>query len=382
MATILTNKITKPLSALYPTGAVSDKAEQLVEDKYNQTIDYADQALEMSTGFIEDIQNFLNGLSLKDIANTRYVKEVIAPPEDLTALLEGIPESLITQSDFDDIKVPSALSWVYTEDPYDTDFLNHLKSRLEYIIRYGGDALNEVVTDLYDQETEKNVLANEDAKTQVAENWSKRNFEFPSLGLFNQMSQVDTEYQNKMLDKARDIRIESRKTEIQMEQFAMDTGAKVEGITEEYWTNHNRLKLDAAKNTIDYGLAILNAALEKLRLKAAVYGEEVRAYAAKIGVSQAIASMYLANIEAKVKQNIQEAQVSLSDLDANIRYFTAQSGLVGESLKGLLTVSAQIAASSLAAFNAGASIQGSFQSQVGASTQISESYSNSNAISD
>ena len=134
--------------------------------------------------------------------------------------------------------------------------MEQIKISLNYIILNGISILPELETAIYDRETERNEIANNDAKEKIADEWAKRGFELPGVGLFNMMSQVDIEYQNKRIDKARAVVEEMRKMELQMEQFALENGNKTVAVDHETHKAYYDRSLEANKAIVNYGLAI------------------------------------------------------------------------------------------------------------------------------
>jgi hypothetical protein len=128
---------------------------------------------------------------------------------------------------------------------------------------------------------------------------------------------------------------------------------------------------------ITYGLSIANLQIERLKAKASVYAEVVRAYVAHVGAVTAYATLLASVADTKIKYILGVIQARTAELEAEIRQMGVIEGLTLEGVKAQASIQAQIAASALAAFHASASISSSFSASLSQSKGHSESWSHS-----
>jgi hypothetical protein len=356
-------------------GTTSDEAKNITREKFENSIDKADSAFTMAQTYVTAMADVIKDINRikTSIKIPEFDPEI---PENILELIRDIPDNPLTSADYD-IKIPDSLAWTFQEEAYISNILTSLQNRLMNIIVSGGAGLASVEQAMFEREAERDALVNEDTKTTIADNWAKRNWDMPGGGLFHDLSQVDAEYQNKRLDKSRAIAEESRKFEIDMEQKAFERAVALEGITHEYWGNRNARKLEASKAMITYGLSIANLQIERLKAKASVYAEVVRAYVAHVGAVTAYATLLASVADTKIKYILGVIQARTAELEAEIRQMGVIEGLTLEGVKAQASIQAQIAASALAAFHASASISSSFSASLSQSKGHSESWSHS-----
>lgn len=353
-------------------------SKKIVKDRYGDVELLADEWLDTAKDFIEKISSYIDDI---DGINTKItVPDVdFEVPIDLIGLINDIPSNPIKESDYI-LNIPDELVWNYSEDPYTSDLLLKLQARLKNIIVNGGGALASIEDDIFARETERDALVNEDAKTKAADNWAKRNFELPGVGLFSAITQVDVEYQNKRLDKSRAIAEESRKAEIQMEQNAFAEANKIEATTMDWNSKHNDRKLEAAKAIIQYGLSIITAKLQVLDAKVKAYNLVVQAYVARVEATKAVIDAFTSVTDAKVRYYVAKVQAAIAELDAKVKEMQARAGIIVDADKAQAQIAAQIAAGALAAIHVQASISSGYSAQVSQSESIDDNYNQNETV--
>lgn len=360
------------------TGATAIDATRIVDEKYVLSKNYADAYSGLAQEFIEDTKDFIQ--NMVNFEPTITIDSLdIQTNQNWEELISQIPVSSLTASDYD-IQLPTGLEYNFDAEAYVSSLFENLRAEFNDIVLNDHIGLSVATRDaMFLWESEKDTIINQDAKDAILDNMSSRGFEEPSLGIFNTLAQVDIEYQNKQLDKARKITELTEKTSLEMLQKVMEEGVKLEGITQDYWIKFNNLRLEAAKSSIEYGLKIVDVAIKKLEAKISAYEMEVRAYVAKIGAITAVINAEMAIIDAKIKYILAKVQARVAELEAKVRLLDIKYRIGEEATMKLAQLCAQISASALSAFNASASISGSYDANSTESKQFSESYNHTEA---
>lgn len=354
-------------------GSISAEAKRIVGEKYTLTKAFADDYSAIAQGFIDDVKETI--LQMVDFEPTITVEELdLTLEQDWQSLINAIPVSPLTSDDYN-IQLPTGLEWNFNAEAYVSALLVNLQAEFNDILTNKHDGLDTATRDaMWAWESEKDALALAEAKEKIADNMASRGFEEDSLGLFHSMEQADVEYMNKRLDKARKIVEDTYKASLMMLQKTMEEGVKLEGVSQDYWIKFNNLRLEAAKETVEYGLKVIDIAIKKLEAKVGAYEMEVRAYVARVGAIKAIIDAQVAIIEGKVKYIIAKIQAQIAELDAKIKLLQMKYGVEQDATMKLAQLAAQVTASALSAFNASASISGGFSASLGEAKQFQEVY--------
>lgn len=343
------------ISPNLPNSAI---VRELVKEKFANTTIYADEAFDRAMLAIDDIVILLKNIS--DIDTHITIDSLnLEPSIDLKSLIRNAPVNPITQADYDAIEDAKPRNvFQYNETDYISALLDGLRTKVTTIMQGGGSGLGIIAEDaMFHREDERDALALQDAKDKTASDWAERNFELPGNGLFSEFTRVQTEYMNARLVKSRAITVETRNIEIENVRQAMKDAIAIETVLMDYKGKQWDRKLQAAKAILEEALAIFNAAIEILKTKASVYGEVVRAFAAEMEAIVSTAQAEIAIIKGKVDYAIAKANTSIATMNAKIDILKAKYGISLEGLKGIGSISSQVAASALSAVSASAHMQ-------------------------
>jgi len=347
-------------------------AVDLVASKFTLATGYATTAFSLAMDFLTDIKNIVANLP------TVNVDDVILDNVDFH--IDFNVEDLITNRPVnnvvDDIIVPTNL-FTYNEDPYVSSLLDALKTKLYNMIIFGEGLGADIEQALIDRETERDRLINQDAKDKIADELSKRGLEMPDGEIFNAFAQVETEYQNKRLDKSREIAVESRKIALDNLRFALEQTKALEGTLMEYTGKSWERKLQAAKELMNGAIATFNAMLERYKGRIELYKTEADVYKASADAAAAIMNAKVSEIRARLEYALGKVNLAIQKITARLKELELKYGLNLEATKAGAGLAAQIAASSLSSISAAAHIQyghtDSHQSSIAASEQWSHS---------
>jgi hypothetical protein len=201
--------------------------------------------------------------------------------------------------------------FVNSEDPYVSNLRFLIEADIADILENGA-SLSPVEQDILDREKERDILINQDAMSAVADIWGQRGFLLPSNGLFDKLTQVQTEYQNKKLDKSRAIAEESRKVALASQQFAVETGVKLEDSKMIYWSKLNDRALQRASEVVKNGLAILDYEIKKRLGALELFGKEIEAFVADMQLSKAKADVGISLINAETSREDLKTRVAIA----------------------------------------------------------------------
>jgi hypothetical protein len=307
-----------------------------------------------------------------------------------------------------------------TFDDYTSALLVQIKSILLERITHGGTGLNpEIETAIFDRDRERALLALEDSKTRMADEWSKRGFSLPDGLLLESLNHVEIEFLNKRLEVSRDISVEQAKLEqanikdslqmtVDLEEKLMAHNiqysdlllrasetlqkAKVDVYTA--WTGFYKSYVESIR---DYSMAladrartqsegnkdllgrytadleaykaVIMAEVQRVDALLKAYGEDISAYSALAGAYQATSNVKIEAIRAAIQQAIGRANVGVETARANIQTAIEGAKIEVQALIAAGQTAAQLAAGAMAGTHVGASISSSF----GQSNQASNS---------
>lgn len=353
--------------------ATSSNANDLVVEKFGLSIHYANEAFILAMGYLDDLTDIVRTIENID-TSVELDKVGLDPSAKLDELLRDAPVNPIKNADYN-ITTPTNL-FTYAEDSYLSTLLSALNTKLLDIVNNGGSPLGAVAEQaMFDRETERDELINQDARNAIAADWAESGLSLPGGGLFNMQSQVDVNYQNKMLDKNRAITEETRRIAIETTKHAFEQVNSIEQTLMTYTSGKWERKLQAAGKIMEEGLIVFRAAIEKLKVKADVYGITVQAFAAEAGAITKVADVQVAVIRGKIEYAVAKANLVISQLSADIRQLELKYGFSMDATKAGSQIASQLAASSLAATSASAYISTSESSSTGSSISVSESSS-------
>jgi len=354
----------------------------IVVEKFDQTKVYADTAYDTAMDLITTLAD-----TIKDIADVDtdidFGDWTPDGPINIEEYLRNIPENPITSSDYAEIeRLRPRTGIVYSETDYVSTLLDLLKTKLLAVINGAGSTLisSSLESQIFARETERDELVNQDAKDKIASDMAERGWELPGGGLFNAMAQVDTEYQNKRLDKSRAIAEETRKIEIENMWKALAAASQLEvaliGLKDKYWDR----KLQAAKSIVETALAIYTGAIEALKGKAQAYGAEAGAYGDEMKAVAAIADVQAEITKAEVAYHTAKAEARASEIGSELKEVEIKANVAIESIKSAGSMAAQLCASALSAVAASAHISSGDSASVSSNINASESWTHKDEV--
>jgi hypothetical protein len=356
-------------------GSIADVSKTLVNEKYTLIDSFAAVWSDATEDYILDLQSAIESMTDVD-TSISIAYSNLNPSISLSELLKDAPESPIKNSDYNDLDLPTSFSFDYIWEEYTSSLKDSLRSRLKTIIDNNEDTglTAAVESAMFSRETEREELVNQDAKDEVADDWGQRNWEIPSGGLFDGSIQIETEYQNKRLDRSRTITEETRKMAQNAQQNAYAEANKIEASELTYWARKQEGLLTKAVELFNSGLRILELKYRKLEAKVNVYRTEADAFAATMQGQRAVADIEIAYARARVEQDRLRVEEQVAEIGGEIDQMKAKWSIGTDSIKALATIAAQITASALSSFTASAYVSSQYQGSVSNNTSIQEQH--------
>lgn len=206
----------------------------------------------------------------------------------------------------------------YNEGFYTSELGTYLYNLLLEELQNGSTGLNEEIeSDIYARESERDLYELEKTKDRMARLWSESGMALPDGVLLSALSKADIEYQNKYSDKSRDVRIESFKRADDNAKFVKDLTVKYESILMDYMGKYWDRQLEASKAVLAYVEAFYDALIKYQSLFIEQYKAQVEGYKATVE-GQA------AELEAKAKVYLGDIQYVTGKADSELKQIGAE----------------------------------------------------------
>jgi hypothetical protein len=240
----------------------------------------------------------------------------------------------------------------------DDELVTVIKNRLINNIRYGGTGLLPAIEDaIWNRDLERNEQQLEDSTDKLVQVWAKKGFTLPDGMLAHSLAEIQKDYQNKLLDRSREIAIKQAELEQTNIFKSMEIGINLIAELIKSLIDYDRLVLqmqeDIAKFANEYinaQIAVNNSSIEIFKAKISAYGEIMRAEVAKIEVYRAQVQaalgvlqlndqqikIYTARIEAEIARyngELQGNKLIVEIFSEEVRGILAQVGLEDAKMK-------------------------------------------------
>ena len=222
----------------------------------------------------------------------------------------SIPEFLEVPPDFN-IDSPGVFSW--GEPVYNSDIWSDLLSKVLYSIRNGGTGLDVVVeSDLFQRHIDRTFAENEKLYDNTTEFFASRGWTKPPGTLMSAISEINQQISRNNVTASRDITIAQAELAQKNTQFMIEMGAKLEGLTRDFYTSNTNRTLEASKVLAENAVAMYNARVQQVSLAMEAFKVNLSAYETRVKSVLISVEVYKAQVEgAKISV---EAQKSLVDI--------------------------------------------------------------------
>ena len=278
------------------------------------------------------------------------VINVVSPTETVPNKITGIADHTIptppsiTIADFGDaipaytLSVPE-LVFSYVEPTYSSALKDALGVKLLGDVENGGSGLDADVEDaIWERTRERDEKDYVEAAAKLDSKWSGRGFSLPD-GVLTELNQdLIVDDRNQRVERSRDILIKQAELAQANTHFAITSSLSLEQLELNHANEVNNRALEAAKATIEFGIAFqnlkiadYNIQLERAKLQAVeqgarLEGEKLRLEAYRMELLEAEAKSALD------KDKLAEYNLDLERYNSFLKLYTAEQGAVSLAL--------------------------------------------------
>ena len=410
------------ISDIYPTYPLlpTDKASNLVVEKFAQTAEYADEAFNNAESAIAALSS-LFPLRLPD-ADIDYDHLDVSlgavvddpPTEPSDSITRPTPPSMgdLETIHIPDISLPDppddpAASFIYNETAYQSQLLTDLKAALLDYVQNGGTGLSSDVEDaIWARARARKDLLNEKVYDEALNFFAARGFTLPPGALSGRLTEALQEQTRADAHINYEVMIEQARLAQKNTQFTITSSVQLVGQEREYFDKIADRAFSKAKTVVDMVLNVYNAkmagyvaqiqgkkveadvakvrgelqasknrnAVDIFNAMISKYDAELRAeigivevigriYSFKVAGYEAKARVAIANLNAEVEvfkgrvmQADGQARIAVAEAEVILRSYIEAAKVQAAAVEGAANVSAQLAASALSAVNASASL--------------------------
>lgn len=241
----------------------------------------------------------------------------IAAPAEISIAIPDTPS--INFNDFtitaptDITLTPKAYEFSVSNIDIEGDSLYQaIRSRLIDNVRYGGTGLlPSIENDIFNRDLERNEQQLSDSVDKTIATWSKTGFTLPDGMLAHSIAELQKEYENKRLDRSREIAIKQAELEQANIFKSMEIGTSIFLGVKELMIKYEKLSLEIQEYTAKYYNEFIRLQIEIQNSRIEVFKARVAAYEADIRLRIARIEVFKAQVEAELaKVRVYDAQVS------------------------------------------------------------------------
>jgi hypothetical protein len=253
--------------------------------------------------------------------------------------------------------------------------MTNIESYLQAVLTNGAPAVNPAVEmQIWQRGQERDQLARDAARANLAAEWAKRGFDLPDGILVATLTQEEVDYRNKRLDLSRDISIKQYETAFENTKFIIGSILKMEEAIIQAVSEGNKSLVAQYGAEVDGFKAQVTAAVETVKAFVDRYKGEGEVYKAKAQAQAAIAEVDVKMAEAMINVAIAQLQLYLKQ---------AELKMTGAEVEAKLRVSAAEAGGRIAAALASGAFSGiSVQAHLSASGSTQKNYTGSEQLSE
>lgn len=197
-----------------------------------------------------------------------------------------------------DLPIPSH-TLVWSETEYLSELITEAQAQNLAVIQNGGTPLGEEIeTDIWERQAEKEEKLIRNNIDSLTSEYSGKAYDLPTGVLFAGHRKIYSDYEDQKLDRGRTMSIEQAKLALDNYRLAQQNGIQIEGILIAYHSSRADRSLQAARATLDAGIAIFNVKVQE-------YNTKVQAEVARAGI-----------YDTQIKAELMKLEVFRSQIDA------------------------------------------------------------------
>jgi hypothetical protein len=343
----------------------------LVAEQMDKTRVYAEDAVALSTGYIDELNNYIVGTITTTVpppiniptsdsitidpslvglipvapADSAYPVVPSAPstsdhnfPNAPTYTVPNVPtmhdivlpefiEMAIDQPTMSlpllDFEVPSTAQINDGGLTPEDALAQAAKARLINNITNGGTMLNpQVEADIWNRDLERNEQALQDAVDKLTTQWAKLGWSVPDGLLSGSLLGLNNEYMNKKLDRSREIAVKQAELEQSGMFKSLELAIQLEKILIDSLNDYARRVFETSKATADVTIALLKARIDRYNSLLAAFKADMDAYKTNIEAEMQRAEVY--------KTRLTGLQI-LSGIDETaVKIYTTKISAIGQ----------------------------------------------------
>lgn len=321
--------------------AIIDETTELVTDRFQQAMDYADGIYNDVAGFLGTLQSaglgsfspaFISPLFPAPISPNFNIGDAPVKPE-VELYVDPFPTPLSLTPYSEDAPVSPEVELYLPEFPVypvlrSLALLTGIQASLTNSLASGGTGLNAAVeTEVWSREEERSKIARDEAKEKIAATWGQRGFAIPDGVLVSQFTQVDVEYMNKRLDLSRDIAIKQYELAFQHTNFIIQQVLGLETLVLNATAQANDVSIKGYMADIDGYKARVQVALGKLDSQIKAYEVNTNVYKVKADIISQFNDVSIKGYMADVDGYKSKVQAAIGKLDAQIKAYEGEGNV-------------------------------------------------------
>lgn len=256
--------------------------------------------------------------------------------------------------------IPQDVNFAYSEDLYISTLLDTLKSKLYVWLNDGVSGLSRATREvMFLKGSEKEVLIKQELRDKLASEWAERGLDLPDGVLINALAGIDSEYQDKQLEKTRKITEESQKIAIENNRLVIEQTRGVETALMAYASGREDRKIRVAEGILKASSDIIDVLMKYYNSLADVDKANARIYSAYVSALSSLnsAKAGLMSTIISAKSQVAEAQVKVDEANLTL---DMQDGLLQATAKAMeANAKASLANSAMSGVNITTSVSGS-----------------------
>lgn len=217
---------------------------------------------------------------------------------------------------------PSAL-FDFTERPYESDFLDEIKAKLQHWIATDGRVPMALSDALWGKAASRADETNLKLHQEARDAFGARGWSEPNGILRDTLMQVQQQNRNARMGLVRDVYIQEETLAIENLKFAIQQGLQLETTYLQAWLTVEQRRFEVVKAASDLTIAIFNVQVQQYNVAIAGYNARVDAYKAYLDTLRTQVAVYEAEVSAarvKGELNTQLVQAYAAQIQAQGYY--------------------------------------------------------------
>lgn len=245
----------------------------------------------------------------------------------------------IATTDFGDVTAPTD-RFEWSEAEYKSVMLDEVKKKLLYDLQNGGYGIEEAdERRLWDRAREREMVSAQTRLGELARLHAARGFDLPPGALYAQQQDAQQEALEKNSTLSRDIASKRADLYVENRKFTIEAARQVEDMLIRHAGTVAERALNAAKVTVELGVAIFNAQVAKYSAKLDAYRTYAAAYESQVRAALAGVEVFKAKVEG-ARLTVETQKLYADVYQTQIQGATALIGMYETEMRA-----AQVAAS-------------------------------------